>query len=71
MFRYFVADILQFQLYRSLCIEAGEYRPDDPTSPPLHKCDFYNSKEAGAKFRSVFPNLSSSKKAKTNSRTPT
>ncbi|KAJ1520596.1 hypothetical protein ONE63_003708 [Megalurothrips usitatus] len=47
---YFVADILQFQLYRALCIEAGEYRPDDPTSPPLHKCDFYNSKEAGVKF---------------------
>lgn len=47
---YFVADILQFQLYRALCIEAGEYRPDDPSSPPLHKCDFYNSKEAGAKF---------------------
>ena len=51
--RYFVADILQFQFYRALCIEAGEYRPGDPTSPPLHKCDFYNSKEAGAKFRYV------------------
>lgn len=46
-----MAHILQFQLYRALCIEAGEYRPGDPTSPPLHKCDFYNSKEAGAKFR--------------------
>lgn len=41
--RYFLARILQFQFYRSLCKEAGY-------SGPLHRCTFYQSKEAGAKF---------------------
>ncbi|XP_001845716.2 angiotensin-converting enzyme [Culex quinquefasciatus] len=48
---YFLAHILEFQFYRSLCIEAGQYKPNDPTSEPLHKCDFYNSKAAGDKLR--------------------
>ncbi|RZB38755.1 hypothetical protein BDFB_008530 [Asbolus verrucosus] len=46
---YFVAQILQFQFYQSLCIAAGEYEPNKEV--PLHKCDFYESTEAGAKLR--------------------
>lgn len=48
---YFVAHILEFSFYKSLCIEAGEYNPDDPNEKPLHKCNFYNSKKAGEKLR--------------------
>jgi peptidyl-dipeptidase A len=47
---YFVAHIVQFQFYRSLCIAAGEYNPDDK-EVPLHKCDFYESTAAGEKLR--------------------
>ncbi|KAF5284087.1 hypothetical protein FQA39_LY17136 [Lamprigera yunnana] len=47
---YFVAHILEFQLYRSLCKVAGEYDPEDVTKP-LHNCDFYRSKEVGEKLR--------------------
>lgn len=45
-----MAHILEFQFYKAMCIEAGEY---DPTNPdiPLHRCDFYNSKEAGDKLK--------------------
>ncbi|KAJ3641062.1 hypothetical protein Zmor_027585 [Zophobas morio] len=43
---YFVAHILQFQFYKSLCVVAGEYSPDSK-EVPLHKCDFYESKAAG------------------------
>lgn len=43
---YFVSHILQFQFYRSLCIAAKQYDPVTK-SPPLHKCDFYQSEEAG------------------------
>ncbi|XP_045469387.1 angiotensin-converting enzyme-like [Harmonia axyridis] len=43
---YFVSTILQFQIYRSMCIAAGQYVPGDPLHP-LHKCDIYRSKEAG------------------------
>lgn len=46
---YFVSHILQFQFYKSLCIEAGEYKTKDSTKP-LHLCDFYRSKEAGQKL---------------------
>lgn len=48
---YFLAHILEFQFYRSLCIEAGEYNPYDSSASPLHKCDFYNSKAAGNKLK--------------------
>lgn len=48
---YFIAKILQFQFYKSLCIEAGEYDPLKPEDRPLHKCDFYKSEKAGEKFR--------------------
>jgi len=41
--RYFLAHILQFQFYRSLCAEAGY-------QGPLHGCTFYNNKQAGAKL---------------------
>ncbi|HEX4386553.1 MAG TPA: M2 family metallopeptidase [Myxococcales bacterium] len=41
--RYFLARILQFQFYRSMCQAAGH-------KGPLHECNFYGSKEAGAKL---------------------
>ena len=48
---YFQAHILEFQFYKALCIEAGQYDPENPEKNPLHKCDFYQSKEAGEKLR--------------------
>lgn len=47
---YFVAHILEFSFYKSLCIEAGQYDAANPLKP-LHKCDFYNNKAAGAKLK--------------------
>lgn len=47
---YFVSHLLEFQFYRSLCIEAKQYDPNNPSAQPLHKCDFYQSKEAGKKL---------------------
>ncbi|KAF5302725.1 hypothetical protein FQR65_LT08467 [Abscondita terminalis] len=47
---YFFAHILEFQLYRSLCKTAKQYDPNN-SSLPLHKCDFYQSKEVGQKLR--------------------
>ncbi len=44
--RYFLAHILQFQLYRALCTEAG-YKG------PLHRCSFYANKQAGAKLNTM------------------
>ncbi len=44
--RYFNAYIYQFQFYRALCLESGQYLPGDP-SKPLHRCNFYGSKRAG------------------------
>jgi peptidyl-dipeptidase A len=41
--RYFLADIYEFQFYRSLCRESG-YKS------PLNRCTFFGSKEAGAKL---------------------
>lgn len=38
--RYFLAHILQFQFFRSLCEIAGN-------DGPIHRCSFYGSKEAG------------------------
>ena len=48
---YFVAHILEFSFYKSLCIEAGQYNSTNPDEHPLHKCDFYTSKPAGAKLK--------------------
>jgi peptidyl-dipeptidase A len=44
--RYFLARILQFQFYRALCDASGY-------TGPLHRCTFYGSKEAGAKFNKM------------------
>jgi peptidyl-dipeptidase A len=44
--RYFLARVLQFQFYRSLCREAGY-------TGPLHRCSFYDSKAAGAKLNAM------------------
>ncbi len=44
--RYFLADILQFQFYRAMCKEAG-------FNGPLHRCTFYNSKQAGEKLNKM------------------
>jgi peptidyl-dipeptidase A len=41
--RYFLARILQFQFYRSLCRESGH-------TGPLYRCSFYGSEQAGAKL---------------------
>ena len=41
--RYFLARVLQFQLYRSLCKSAGQ-------TGPLHRCTFFDNKEAGARL---------------------
>lgn len=40
MIRYFTRTVLQFQFNEALCKIAGH-------EGPLHKCDFYNSTEAG------------------------
>ncbi|MGP0096607.1 MAG: M2 family metallopeptidase [Terriglobales bacterium] len=44
--RYFLAHILEFQFYRALCRESGHHGP-------LHRCTFYGSKAAGAKFNQM------------------
>lgn len=41
--RYFLADILQFQLHRGLCKVAG-------FQGPLHRCSIYGNKAAGARL---------------------
>ena len=41
--RYFLADILQFQFYKSLC-DASGYKG------PLYECSFYGNKAAGQKY---------------------
>lgn len=57
--RYFVSFVIQFQFHKALCIEAGQYDPNDP-SLPLHKCDIYQSKAAGKKLADMLK-LGSSK----------
>ncbi|MBC3874916.1 M2 family metallopeptidase [Undibacterium sp. LX15W] len=44
--RYFLATILQFQLHRALCREAGY-------SGPLNRCSIYENKAAGKKFQAM------------------
>nr|CAB3219680.1 angiotensin-converting enzyme-like [Phallusia mammillata] len=44
--RYFVSFVIQFQFYEAMCLEAGH-------QGELYKCDFYNSKEAGAKLAAM------------------
>merc|ERR1719184_44994 len=50
--RYFTAFIYEFQFYRALCLESGQYVPGDPEKP-LHRCNFYGSKKAGDKLREM------------------
>jgi len=50
--RYFTAFIYEFQFYKALCLESGQYDPNDPKKP-LHRCNFYNSIEAGNKLREM------------------
>ena len=51
--RYYVSHILQYQFYEKMCIEAGQYDPENPESDPLYKCDFYRSKPAGDALKRV------------------
>lgn len=44
--KYFVATVLQFQIYAELCQAANHVGP-------LHTCDFYRSREAGRVLRYV------------------
>ena len=44
--RYFLADILQFQFYRAMCKQAGQ-------TGPLHRCSFFNNKEAGRRLNEM------------------
>ncbi|KAK3782380.1 hypothetical protein RRG08_067171 [Elysia crispata] len=44
--QYFVSFVLQFQFYKAACVAAGY-------TGPLYKCDFYNNKAAGEKFKSM------------------
>ena len=44
--RYFLARVLQFQLHRALCREAGY-------TGPLNRCSIYGSKAAGAKLATM------------------
>jgi peptidyl-dipeptidase A len=44
--RYFLAHVLQFQFYKSLCDAAGY-------QGPLYECSFYGNKVAGQKFWSM------------------
>uniref|UniRef100_A0A1L8EGI7 Angiotensin-converting enzyme n=1 Tax=Haematobia irritans TaxID=7368 RepID=A0A1L8EGI7_HAEIR len=50
--RYLVSFIIQFQFYKSACITAGEYVPNQPEYP-LDNCDIYGSKEAGKLFENM------------------
>ena len=47
---YFISYILEFSFYKALCIEAGQYDPENPTKNPLYACDFYKSKAAGKRL---------------------
>jgi peptidyl-dipeptidase A len=50
--RYFVANVLQFQLQKELCVKAGSYDPNDPNKP-LYRCDIYESPEAGSVMKTL------------------
>lgn len=50
--RYFTAHIYQFQFYKALCLASKQYVPGDPNKP-LHRCNFYGSREAGDKLMSM------------------
>ncbi|KAK7873703.1 hypothetical protein R5R35_013235 [Gryllus longicercus] len=50
--RYFVSSVLQFQIHRALCLEAGEFDPND-ANKPLHNCDIHGSVAAGEKLKAM------------------
>ena len=59
--RYFFSFVLEFSLYKSLCLESGNYDPSDP-SKPLHLCDFSRgplAKKAGMKMKQLLEKGSS------------
>ncbi|CAG9132164.1 unnamed protein product [Plutella xylostella] len=56
--RYFVSNVLQFQIHRALCERTGQFIPGDP-SHPLHKCDIYRQPEAGRILTSIMQRGSS------------
>lgn len=47
--RYFLANILQYQVFRGLCEKTffGRFNSNQTLPLPLHKCDVYGSKRAG------------------------
>lgn len=47
--RYFLANILQFQVFRAMCEQTlfGRLNTNQTMTMPLHKCDLYGSKRAG------------------------
>ena len=57
--RYFTAHIYEYQFYRTLCLVSKQYDPEDPLKP-LHRCNFFGSKEAGDKLKTMLE-LGSSK----------
>jgi peptidyl-dipeptidase A len=44
--RYFLAQVLEFQFYRSLCHAAGY-------TGPLYRCSYYGSKDAGRRLAAM------------------
>ena len=50
--RYFTAHIYEYQFYKALCLVSKQYDPEDPEKP-LHRCNFFGSKEAGDKLKSM------------------
>jgi len=50
--RYLVSFIIQFQFYKSACIKAGQYDPNNPELP-LDNCDIYGSAAAGEAFHKM------------------
>lgn len=48
---YFVAHVLEFQLYRALCRDSGHYNESNPSRHYLHDCDIEGSRIAGEKLR--------------------
>ncbi|KAF6209874.1 hypothetical protein GE061_015627 [Apolygus lucorum] len=49
---YFVSHVLQFQIYKGLCMEAGQYNPSSQ-HVWLSECDIYGHSGAGQKFREM------------------
>lgn len=51
-FSKFVSTVLQFQIYKELCIKAEKYDPETK-EPPLHRCSFFGSPAVGAALKYV------------------